>query len=314
MTEKIRLGISSCLMGEQVRYDGQHKLDRYLRDTLGEYVDYIPVCPEFELGLGVPRPTLRLVGDPAAPRLMFPGTGEDITERMQQWAHERCAALSDQTLDGYIFKAKSPSSGMTRIKVYPTVDGGLPQNNGVGIFARIFMDAFPLLPVEDEGRLHDPGLRENFIERIFVMRRWRAMCDENLSLKSLQLFHRQHKYLIMAHDPAACTALGRLVAEADDAKALDYLSGLMDALGKLVKLSGHVNVLQHLMGYLKKELSSDEKQELLDMFSQYRDGQIPLIVPITLMNHYVRKYGVDYLKDQFYLHPHPAELALRNHV
>ncbi len=314
--DKIRLGISSCLLGNPVRYDGGHQLDRFLRDTLGQYVDYVPVCPEAECGLGIPRETMRLEGEPGSVRLVTTRTKLDHTDRMRQWAAARVAELEREGLCGFVFKGGSPSSGMERVKLYDP--NGVPRKIGVGLFAAAFMEHFPLLPVEEDGRLHDPVLRENFIERIFVARRWRALVEEGKKIGPLVAFHTAHKLLIMAHSPKHYSEMGKLVARAKDVDRNElydsYQKLLMDALKLRATLKKNANVLQHLMGYFKKELSADEKQELLEVIQQYHDGTVPLIVPITLIRHYVRKYDQPYLRDQMYLNPHPIELQLRNHV
>jgi uncharacterized protein YbgA (DUF1722 family)/uncharacterized protein YbbK (DUF523 family) len=317
--EKIRLGISSCLLGEQVRYDGGHQWDRFLTDTLGKYVEFVPVCPEVEYGLGVPREAMRLVGEPAQPRLVTVRTRIDHTRGMTDWAVKRVQELERENLCGFIFKSKSPSSGMERVKVYnDNVPGSSPVPRGVGIFARIFMAHFPLLPVEDEGRLHDLQLRENFIERLFVFQRWRELLAGGAGVGALVEFHTRHKLLILAHSPDHYRCLGRLVARPREMSGPElwdrYQSLLLEALRLKATIKKNVNVLHHLMGYFKKDLSADEKQELLEIIDYYHRGYVPLIVPVTLINHYVRKYAQAYLQDQYYLHPHPVELQLRNHV
>ena len=316
MDEPIKLGISTCLLGEKVRYDGGHKLDRFIVNTLGNYVEFVPVCPETECGLGAPREAMRLVGDPKNPRLVTIKTKKDLTDRMVRWAEKRCDELEKENLCGYIFKSKSPSSGMERVKVYN--DQGVPSNNGVGVFARIFMDRFPLLPVEEEGRLHDPKLRENFIECIFVFKRWRNMLEQCSSMGDLVDFHTRHKLLILSHSQKHYRLMGKLVAEGKRKPLSDlideYQTVLMDALRLKTTPKKNANVFMHMMGYFKKQLTSDEKQELLEIIDQYRLGLLPCIAPVTLMNHYVRKYDQPYLKEQYYLNPHPKELQLRNHV
>ncbi len=313
---KIRLGISACLLGEEVRYDGGHKLDRYLTDTLGRYVEYVPVCPEVEAGFGIPRDAMHLEGDPNAPRLVARQTKRDLTEPMLAWAKKRVLELEAQDLCGFIFKSRSPSSGMERISVYN--EKGMPVKKGVGLFASTFMDHFPLLPVEDEGRLHDPKLRENFIECIFVFKRWRECLSRGKSRQGLINFHTKHKLLILSHSPKHYQLMGRLVgqAKAFPLKELyeTYQRLLLEALRLKTTIKKNANVLQHMMGYFKKELSADEKQELLEIIGLYREADVPLIVPITLMNHYIRKYDQPYLKEQYYLQPHPIELQLRNHA
>ena len=317
MEPKIRLGISRCLLGDPVRFDGNHHLDRFLVETLGSYVDYFPVCPEVECGMGVPRETLRLVGDPESPRLMTSRTKNDCTEKMLSWACKRVRELENEKLCGFIFKSKSPSSGMERVKVY-NEGSGIPSSRGVGLFARAFMDHFPLLPVEEEGRMHDPVIRENFIERIFVYRRWRELVAERRKISTLMDFHMRHKLLVLSHSPVIYREMGRLVARAKEG-GLDesferYQALLMEALRLKATVKKHINVLQHMMGYFKKDLSPDEKKELLGVIDQYGRELVPLIVPVTLLDHYVRKYDQTYLKQQFYLKPHPLELKLRNHA
>ena len=314
--EKIKLGVSSCLLGENVRYDGGHKLDRFLLDTLGKYVEYVPVCPEAECGLGVPREAMHLEGDPASPHLITTRTRQDMTRRMMIWAHERVAQLEKEDLCGFIFKSDSPSSGVERIKVYN--EKGIPVNKGVGIFARIFMKHFPLLPVEDDGRLHDLKLRENFIERIFALRRWRDILGKKESKGNLVDFHTRHKLLILAHSPKHYQLMGKLVAGQKNIPWQDlyeqYQTLLLESLELKTTPKKNANVLQHMMGYFRQQLSADEKKELMEVIENYREGYIPLIVPVTLISHYVRQYDQPYLREQFYLNPHPLELRLRNHV
>jgi len=312
----IKIGISACLLGQKVRYDGSHQHDRYITETLGNFFEFVPVCPEVECGLPVPRETMRLMGESKSPRLVTTKTNIDHTEKMQRWAEVRVKELETENLHGFIFKRKSPSSGMERVKVYG--ENKIPQNTGVGIFARAFMEHFPLLPVEEDGRLHDIHLRENFIERIFIYKRWRDLVEQNKTRGGLVDFHTAHKLLIMAHSIEHYRALGRLVAHPREMDTEDlyteYLQILTEALKRKCTINKHVNVLQHMMGYFKKNISAVEKQEMLALFDQYKNELIPLIVPVTLINHYVRKYNQEYLADQLYLRPHPIELKLRNHA
>ena len=314
--EKIRIGISECLLGHEVRYDGGHKHDRFLTDTLGRYVEYVPVCPEVEYGLSVPREAMRLEGDPRNPRLVTIRSRVDHTDGMLAYSNRRAAALESEDLCGFIFKSKSPSSGMERVKVY--TGGGMPVNKGVGLFAGVFMSRFPLVPVEEEGRLHDPVLRENFIERIFAMKRWRDFLASGPGIGGLVDFHSRSKLLILSHSPEIYREMGKLVAGAKSvgpAEAFSlYETLMMKALGLKATARKHTNVLQHMLGYFKKQLTPDEKQEMLELIDRYREGAVPLIVPVTLMRHYVRKYDQAYLGRQTYLNPHPVELQLRNHV
>ena len=311
------LGISSCLLGNKVRYDGQHKYDDWLVETLGKYVSYEPVCPEAECGLGIPREAMRLVGDFTSPRLITTNSGIDHTQRMLDYSRGKLEELTKRGLCGYIFKSKSPSSGMERVKVYPP-EGGAGQKKGIGIFANEFMIAFPLLPCEEEGRLHDPDLRENFIERIFVMHRWNKLLEGKLNPGTIISFHARHKLLLMAHNPQLYRETGKLVAEVShlpiEQFLPEYISLIMKAMSFSATRSKHQNVLQHILGYFKNDLNSSEKAEMLELIESYKARFVPLIVPVTLLNHYVRKYDKQYLAEQYYLNPHPMELALRNHV
>jgi len=316
MEELIRMGISTCLLGENVRYNGGHQLDRFLTDTLGQYVEYVPVCPEVESGFSIPREAMRLEGDPERPRLVTSQTHEDKTEQMVTWAKKRVAELEKEGLCGFIFKSKSPSSGMERVKIYN--EKRMPEKKGVGIFAKVFMEHFPLIPAEEDGRLHDPKLRENFIERIFAMKQWRKLISKRRTVGGLMDFHTRNKLLILSHSPKHHKMMGKMVAQGKEMKLeslyKEYENLFMAALTLKTTVKKNANVLQHMMGYFKKQLSSDEKQEILEIIQQYRESYIPLIVPVTLMNHYIRKYKQPYLSIQTYLNPHPVELQLRNHV
>ncbi len=313
--EKIKLGVSACLLGENVRYNGGHQLDRFIRDHLGQWVEYVPVCPETECGLGVPRETMRLEGDPQSPRLITHKSKSDLTDKMARWAQKRVVELEKENLCGFIFKKGSPSSGLMRVKVYN--DKGMPVQNGVGMFARAFTEHFPQLPVEEDGRLNDPKLRETFIENLFVFKRLRELLQKKKRRGALVDFHTRHKLLLLSRSQKHYRLMGKLTAGASDAinEIYDqYQQLLAEALALKSTIKKNINVLQHIMGYFKKQLSADEKQELLELIGLYRDGHAPLIVPITMMNHYVRKYDQPYLQQQYYLNPHPVELHLRNHV
>lgn len=316
MDGKIRLGVSSCLLGNNVRYDGGHQHDRFLTDTLGQYVEYVPVCPEVECGLSIPREAMRLVGDPADPRLVTRKSGIDYTDQMKSWAAERIKALAKEDLDGFVFKRMSPSSGMERVKVYS--ETGMPSNNGVGIFARAFMAQFPFLPAEEDGRLNDPVLRENFIQRIFVHRRWRELIATAKKRGGLVDFHTTHKLLLLSHSEKDYREMGRLVAKAKDLSINElfdrYEELLMNALKKRSTIKKHSNVLSHIFGYFKNDLSPFEKEEVLEILDQYHQGMIPLIVPLTLMRFFAKKFKQEYLANQHYLDPHPLQLKLLNHA
>jgi len=316
MEQKIRVGVSSCLMGNPVRYDGGHKHDRYITDVLSAYFELVPVCPEVECGLPVPRETMRLVGDPEQPRLVTSKSGLDHTEKMLSFCSRRVTQLENEDLCAFIFKKDSPSSGLQRVKVYN--DSGQAQKKGRGLFAAAVVNRFPLLPVEEEGRLHDAPLRENFIERVFCYQRWKNFMKNTPDYKKLVLFHTQHKLQLMAHSPRHLSNMGKLVAAGKrmpkEILLDDYQSNLMESLALRATVKKNSNVLLHINGYFKKYISSEEKAELIELTDSYARLIVPLVVPLTLINHYVRKYKVAYLQNQTYLEPHPAELMLRNHV
>ncbi len=315
MANAIRVGVSSCLLGEKVRYDGGHKHDHYITDTLGSFFSFVPVCPEVGCGLPIPREAMRLEGDPGGPRLVTRNTRIDLTEQMADYCRRMVAELESEDLCGFIFKKDSPSSGLFRVKVF---NNGVPAKTGRGLFADAVVRRFPLLPVEEEGRLYDMNIRENFIERIFAYRRWKDFQLGKRDLGELVEFHTVHKLQLMAHSPKIYREMGKLVAEGKGLER-DYLLERYQALfmGALVLHSTakkNTDVLMHIMGYFKQELNPGEKIELIEVIRQYHDNLIPLIVPITLLRHYVNKYDQPYLKKQFYLNPHPLELMLRNHV
>ncbi len=312
----IRVGISSCLLGEEVRYDGGHQKDAYITGVLARYFTWVPVCPELEVGMGVPREPIRLVGDAAAPRLMGVTSGTDHTERMHEFGRRRVDELRRRELSGYILKRASPSCGLERVKVY--AGDGPPARTGTGLFARALTAALPLLPVEEEGRLNDAHLRDNFITRVFAYRRFAALRESRPRPAAMVEFHTAHTCLVLAHSPAAYARLGRLVAEVPRSPReawLDrYGEGFMRAFESRATTRKHVNVLQHIMGFFKTQLSAAEKRELSGAIGDYAAGLVPLVVPITLINHYVARFDVADVRDQIYLRPHPKELMLRNHV
>ena len=312
---RIRIGISSCLLGDKVRYDGNHKLDIYVTQTLGRYFDYVPVCPEVAIGLGVPRPPIRLVGAPEQPRARGVGDpGLDVTEKLAAFGARMGRELAD--ISGYIFKSKSPSCGIERVRVYRA--GQPAVKRGRGVYAAAFMRVQALLPVEEEGRLTDPGLRENFVERVFAYRRWRELAQSGVTPAKLVAFHTDHKLAVMAHGTKHYQMLGRLMAGAGRGNvrptADAYIKEFMSALAQRTTPRRHANVLMHLMGYLKKHLDRADKLELFAAIEDYRLGRLPLIAPIILFKHYFRRYPSDYVARQTYLNPHPHELMLRNTV
>lgn len=314
--QSIKLGISSCLMGNNVRYDGGQKLDPYLRDTLGQFIEWAPVCPEAECGLSVPREAMDLVGDPGSPRLVTRVTGRDHTDRMKQWASKKLNALEKEGLCGFVFKARSPSCGVHDTKLYSR--SGKLIDKRAGIFAETVMGRFPLMPVEDEEGFQNPGIREHFIERLFVYRRWQELTADGKTTGQLVAFHARHKYLLMSHSVKHLKELGSLVSNPKKYKRVQlferYLRVMMDGLRFQATVKKHVNVLRHMAGYFKKRLSPNDKLELQDVITRYGQGLVPLLVPVTLIKHYAETYDDAYLKEQLYLNPHPLELMLRNHA
>jgi len=312
----LKLGISSCLLDNNVRYDGGSKPDHFLRQTLGQFIEWVPVCPEAECGLSIPREAMDLVGDPDSPRMITRVTGVDHTVRMMQWTKKKLAALEKEELSGFVLKARSPSCGVHDAKLYSRP--GKAAAGRAGLFAEAVMARFPLMPVEDEEGLQDPGIRENFIVRLFVYQRWQGFLAEGGTVGQLVAFHGRHKYLLMSHSAKHLKELGSLVAAPKKYKRPELLGRysmlLMDCLKLQATEKKHTNVLQHMAGYFKKQLSPAEKLELDESITKCHQGLVPLIVPITLIKHYVRKYDDPYLKEQHYLNPHPLELMLRNHA
>jgi uncharacterized protein YbgA (DUF1722 family)/uncharacterized protein YbbK (DUF523 family) len=310
---KIEIGISSCLLGQEVRHDGGHKRNAWILNTLSSYFDFRPLCPELAIGMGVPRPTIRLIKQDNVIRLVgSKDTNLDVTDEMNRFSDQAVSGLDD--LSGYILKKDSPSCGMERVRIYN--EKGIPEKNGSGLFAARLMEAHPNLPIEEEGRLMDPVLRENFIERVFVYYRWQKLLHNGLTVKDLMEFHASHKFNLLAHNESIYRELGPLVAQATpknlETIAEQYINMLMKGMKKPATRKRHTNVLMHVMGFLKNALSSDDKQELLDILEQYRLGRVPLIVPITLLRHHLRREPHPYIEKQYYMKPYPEELMLRN--
>ena len=307
---KIPIGISSCLLGEPVRFDGGHKRDAYILGTLAQYFEFHAFCPEVAIGLGVPRPTLQLIKTGSGVRCVGSrNPGQDVTDRLQAYAEQEKSVQAP--LCGYIFKKDSPSCGMERVKVF---NKGQPHRVGVGIYAEVLMRNHPLLPFEEEGRLGDPILRENFIQRVYILYRWRQLLASGLTITGLMTFHARHKLILMSH--ADYRELGQLLANADKNNVLSaaehYIARVMKLLKILPSRASHVNVLQHIQGYLKKELDTDDKAELCEVIDCYRRGEVPLIVPLTLLKHHFRKAPDPYIADSYYMSPYPQELRLLN--
>jgi uncharacterized protein YbgA (DUF1722 family)/uncharacterized protein YbbK (DUF523 family) len=326
--DRPRIGISACLLGQPVRFDAGHKRDPFLVETFGQHVEWVPVCPEVEAGFGTPRETMRLVltkpqergrgerFDPAHIALVLNKQGTDVTAQMQSYARRRVEKLASARLSGFVLKKDSPSCGMERVKVY--TPQGMGERAGRGLFAEALIARFPTLPVEEEGRLGDPRLRENFVERVFAYRRLTALFEGRWTVGDVVAFHTAHKLTLMAHSPVAYRELGRLVAgakgQARAGFAAAYQEGFMRALATIATPKRHANVLQHMLGYFTRTIDDDMRQELLALIEEHRQGRVPLVVPMTLMRHHVRRLRVEYLLGQTYLEPHPRELSLRNHV
>ena len=315
MTARLRIGISSCLLGDEVRFDGGHKRDLFLTQTLAPYVEWVRVCPEVEVGMGVPREPLRLVTVGGEIRMITTRTGVDHSDAMRAYAARRTKALASMDLRGYVLKKDSPSCGMGRVKVY---SGAAPARIGVGLYADVLKARFPSLPIEEEGRLTDPVLRENFIERVFAFDRLRALFDGRWTMNALIAFHTAHKMALLAHATTAYQELGRLVASGKAIARLDlqaqYEARFMATLARPATPRRHTNVLMHMAGHLKKAVDEGSKRELMACIDEYRRELVPLVVPLTLFRHHVRAHGIPYLAGQTYLEPHPRELMLRNHV
>ena len=320
--DRPRIGISRCLLGDEVRYDGGHKRDPFLVETFGRFVEWVPVCPEVEMGMSTPREAIHLISSPEGVpsgehrvRLVGVRSGDDWTEPMDRWRRTRIKELGEAGLSGYVLKKDSPSCGLERVRVH--TNAGVTRT-GRGLFAQALVDASPNLPVEEEGRLHDPRLRDNFVERVFAYQRVRRFFAGRWSVGDLVEFHTAHKLQLLAHSRQAYSALGRLVARAKELGRREvaslYERAFMDGLRKIATPGRHADVLQHMLGHLKGRLDEPSRRELLSLIDDHRNGLVPLIVPITLMRHHVRQHGVEYLAGQVYLDPHPRELCLRNHV
>lgn len=312
----IRVGVSACLLGQEVRFDGGHKRSSFLTGTLARFVEFVPVCPEVELGLGVPRPSLRLVGAAAAPRLVEHKGGRDYTGPMESYARRRARELSLDDLCGFVLKKDSPSCGLERVRLHEP--GRPPRRIGQGLFTAALARAMPYLPLEEEGRLQDPVLREGFVVRLFAYRRLKDAFGRRWRRGDVVALHASEKLLLLAHDERAYRALGRLVARSKELSRAElasaYQQGFMSALRQRATVRKHANVLQHVAGHFKRIGDVEGRREIERSIEDYRRGLVPLVVPITLLRHFVRRYDVEWLAAQTYLNPHPKELMLRNHV
>jgi len=313
---RVRLGVSSCLIGHEVRFDGGHRRDRFVADDLAERFELVPSCPEMGLGLGAPRESLRLIRLGDRSRLVAPRSGTDHTEAMERWARGALARLRELDISGYVLKSRSPSCGMERVREHH--GNGQVTKTGIGVFARALREEMPLLPVEEEGRLHDPRLRENFLERVYAYRRVHDLFAGAWRTRDLVAFHTREKYLVLAHSPDAYRSLGRLVARASslprETVAREYAAGFLGALATIATPGRHANVLQHILGFFRRRLGADERRRLLSAIEDYRRSFVPLVVPVTMLRHYAELLGEPYVTAQTYLSPHPKELRLRTYV
>ena len=312
----IKIGISSCLLGNKVRFDAGHKHDRYITDVLGQFVKFVPVCPEMEIGMGAPREAVRLVGDSHNPRMVGSRTAEDWTDRMNAFVTRRVKKKNLEDLSGFILKNRSPSCGMERVRVY--VKSGTVERKGTGLFAAALLKQFPDMPFEEEGRLSDAALRENFIERIFAFNRLQKLFAGPFARGPIIDFHTAHKFMLLAHSPDYYRQLGQLVARIKEVSPIqfrnEYRTLFMRALKFKATVKKNTNVLQHIAGFLKNLLSDSEKGDIHEAIMDYYRSLVPLIVPITLLRHFIYKHSIEYIQNQYYLNPHPKELMLRNHV
>jgi uncharacterized protein YbgA (DUF1722 family)/uncharacterized protein YbbK (DUF523 family) len=308
-----RLAVSSCLLGQAVRYDGRHKRHDWLVDTLGRYVEFMPLCPEVSIGLGIPRNPVQLTGDSEHPRVRTVNDPDrDVTSALQEQGRAVAATLDE--VSGYLFKSRSPSCGLSHVAVL--TESGEIVRSGRGVYARAVQEACQHLPVEEDNRLDDAALRENFVSRLYTYQRWLSLCAAGLSVQSLLDFHARHKYLLMAHSPDACRRLGRLLSTPQGvglpALAREYLGGLMTALRQDGGSSRHFNVLQHILGYLRRRIAAPDRDELMTLLDAYRRDEVPLAVPVMCLRGHFHRCPDEYIDMQWYLWPYPDELGLRD--
>ena len=313
--DSIPVGISACLTGQPVRHDGGHKRSRYCTDVLSEYFELLPFCPEREAGLAVPRPAMHLVEQGGEHRLTIIRTGEDVTPALQRWCQRSVADMG--LLRGFVLASKSPSCGMERVRVYND-DGNVLHRDGSGLFARYLQERWPMLPVEEDGRLLDPALRENFIERVFLYDDWCRFNEKGLTAHGLIRFHTRHKFQLLAHCQKTYRQLGPLLADLSrvplEELAEEYIAAFMRGMRRRISRGAHVNVMLHLLGYFRGKLDALERGSIQDSIHAYLAGEVPLVVPMTLLRHAQRRFPDHYLSNQAYLVPYPDALGLRNQL
>ena len=314
VVEKIKIGVSACLLGKEVRFNAQHKYHWYINEILGKYFDYVPICPEVAIGMGVPRKSVRLVGHSDSPEMIEPISGKNWTEKMVSYSEKKVKNFGD--LSGFLFKRASPTCGVFRVKVYQK--NGIPLPEGMGLFSQKVSQEWPLLPIEEEGRLNDTMLRENFLERVFGYQRIRKLMEKKFQRKDWIDFHTQNKFLLLAHSRKYYTELGHLVSAIEKKSPMDFKQEYsvlyMEALAVQTTRKKHGDVLLHILGFLKKILTKEQKEDILKAIKNYTESVYPLIVPMTLLNHYITLNKIDYIQKQIYLCPTPEDLCLRNHT
>lgn len=308
----IKIGVSKCLLGFNVRFDGGHRQNRFCKDELSRIFNFIPLCPEVGIGLSTPRKTIRLVGEPEAPRaVQSDDPTKDYTQALQGFAEDNNQLLSQ--MSGYIFCKASPSCGVERVKVYR--DSGQAEKSGTGIFAAKVRQMYPLMPLEEDGRLNDPLLRDSFIKRVFIYNEWQRLIQKGISPKRLYQFHSRHKFTLLAHCQPTYRMLGPLISGVTEKNirqiSTHYISSLMAALKLTSSRKNNTNVLMHLQGFLKDKLSSGDRAELAKCILDYRNGTQTILSVLTLFKHYLRKHPVPYVEQQSYLNPYPEKLAIQ---
>ncbi|MFP2514191.1 YbgA family protein [Buttiauxella agrestis] len=315
MSTKPVIGISGCLTGSTVRFDGGHKRMGFVMDGLAQWVNFKPICPEMAIGLPVPRPALRLVqtGEGELRMRFSHAPHDDVTDKMTAFADSYLSSLGG--LSGFIVCAKSPSCGMERVRLYDE-KGNRGRKEGVGIFTQALLEKYPWLPVEEDGRLHDPVLRENFVERVFALHELNTLRENGLTRRALLDFHSRYKLQLLAHHQPGYREIGPFVASLHEWENLEsffveYRAKLMAILKTPASRKNHTNVLMHIQGYFRNQLNSRQRGELRDVILHYRDGLLPLLAPLTLLKHYLSDYPDRYLETQNYFSPYPDNLCLR---
>ena len=316
MSTPIKIGISACVLGEQVRYNGCSEKDPYITEVLAKFVEFVPICPEVACGMGVPREEMRQVDCNGDIRLIGGESGEDWTDRMGTWSDRVLPGLNEEGLNGFILRSKSPTCALRKARIYMT--DGKPPRFGAGFFAERLHQAFPLLPLESNDRLYNPLIRENFIRRVFILKRWKDLLAKGMQIGNLVDFHNRHKMLIRAHDIRGYRQLGKLLGESTVFNTDEIFDTYGNMLFRSLTLKAtprkNADVLKHAAGFIKKDIDADDMQDLVTKINGYKNGKLPLAVPVTLINFFARKYDKPYLLQQYFFNPDEAELRLLNHI